>query len=156
MEITNLNSTKDLSDAIKHHAVYIQFEELIKELNTKNLPDRSVIFINKNIKEINSSLFTGKLLLKPIVKKQNKILKFLQKEHYIVSHHYYRNLWMVLGMSVFGVPLGILFGFGLENYGLLGIGLPIGLIIGMVVGVQMDKKAKRENRQLHYEIKNRI
>jgi hypothetical protein len=34
---------------------------------------------------------------------------------------------MVLGMSAFGIPMGVAFGLSMGNIGLLGIGLPIGM-----------------------------
>ncbi len=56
-------------------------------------------------------------------------------------------------MSVFGVPLGVVFGASFGNMGFIGIGLPIGMVIGMALGVSMDKKAFEEGRQLDLEIK---
>jgi len=57
-------------------------------------------------------------------------------------------LWMVLGMSVFGMPLGVAYGSVMGNMGLLGLGLPIGMCIGMAVGAMLDKKAKEKGNQL--------
>ena len=55
---------------------------------------------------------------------------------------------MVLGMSVFGLPIGLMFMTALDNAGLLALGLPIGLSIGIALGSGMDAKAKEEGRQL--------
>ena len=71
----------------------------------------------------------------------------------MVPKNYYRNMWLALGMSVFGLPIGVAFGASIGNMGLLGVGLPIGMAIGTLVGSQMDKKALKESRQLNIEIK---
>ena len=60
---------------------------------------------------------------------------------------------MVLGMSSFGLPMGVAFGLALGNIGLMGLGLPIGMGIGLAVGTNMDKKALAEGRQLAFEAK---
>ena len=76
-----------------------------------------------------------------------------EKELKIVPKNYYRNLWMVLGMSAFGLPLGVAFGLSLGNIGLLAIGLPIGMAIGTLVGSKLDKKALESGKQLDIELK---
>jgi len=60
---------------------------------------------------------------------------------------------MILGMSIFGVPAGIVMGLSMENMGMLGIGLPIGMAVGLAIGTSMDSKAAKEGRQLEFEIK---
>ena len=72
----------------------------------------------------------------------------------LVPKFYYRNLWMVLGMSAFGIPLGVAFSMSIKNMAFIGIGLPIGMAIGMIVGTNMDKKAFDEGRQLDVVLKN--
>jgi hypothetical protein len=71
----------------------------------------------------------------------------------LVPKDYYRSLWMTLGMSAFGIPMGVVFGISMGSMAYLGIGLPIGLVIGIAVGTAMDKKALEEGRQLDVEIK---
>jgi len=58
---------------------------------------------------------------------------------------------MALGMSIFGVPMGLIFGNSLDNMGFMAIGIPIGMVIGMGIGAGMDKKAEVKGRQLDYE-----
>lgn len=81
----------------------------------------------------------------------SKILKLLEKELKLVPKSHYRNQWMVLGMSAFGLPIGVAFGISIGNLGLLGLGLPIGMAIGIAVGTGMDEKARKEGRQLSCE-----
>lgn len=86
-------------------------------------------------------------------RQQTEILKFVEKELKIVPKNYYRNLWVALGMSAFGLPLGVAFGLSIGNMGLMALGLPIGMAIGVLVGSSMDKKALEQGRQLDIEIK---
>lgn len=71
----------------------------------------------------------------------------------LVPKNYYRNLWMILGMTTFGLPLGVAFGLSLGNIGLLALGLPIGMVIGLAVGSSLDKKASENGKQLDIELK---
>jgi hypothetical protein len=117
------------------------------------LPEVIVETINQDIDNLNSFSGSGDELRKLITKKQTGILKVLEKELKLVPKNHYRNLWMVLGMSVFGIPMGVAFGASLGNMAFLGIGLPIGMVIGIAMGTGMDKKAHNEGRQIDMEIK---
>ena len=141
------NSNIKIANSIK------QFNSLIKLLNDKNLTLNVIKKINDDITELNSSQVMGTALSHLIKKKQNKIIKLTEKELKIVPKNYYTNLWMVLGMSAFGLPLGVAFGLSLGNIGLLAIGLPIGMAIGTLVGSKLDKKALESGKQLDIELK---
>lgn len=164
MEIKHLKHREDSESNSKLTQFQNQFTELIEELNNKNLPDKTVEIINNHIEELNSSILSGSGFKRLLIKKQIQITKLLEKNHKLVPKNYYRNLWMILGMSAIGLPIGVAFGvaFGVSigNMGLLAIGLPIGLPIGMVIGLaigsDMDKKASKEGRQLNIELKNGI
>lgn len=142
-----IDQNKKLSDA------YAQFDTLLLELRNRHLPEEIITDINTGIDHINSVPDSEKELKKQLRKTQSSILRTLEKKLKVVVKNHYRNLWMVLGMSVFGVPLGTAFGVSLGNMGYLGIGLPIGMAIGLAVGSTMDKKALEEGRQLNLEIK---
>ncbi len=152
MNLLELHKKENLTENIKLCKVYIQLEELLKELNKKKLSPQVVEHINLEIKELNTSSLTDSRLLKFAKEKRTKIIRLLEKEHKIVPKNYYRNLWLVLGMSAFGLPLGVVFGLMTNNMGLLAIGLPIGMAIGIAVGTKMDNKAQEEGRQLQIEI----
>lgn len=77
-------------------------------------------------------------------KEKDSIVKLLEKELKIVLKGYYWNMWMVIGMSVFGVVMGIVFGVVLDNMVFFGLGILIGMSIGMVIGVGMDEKVVKE------------
>jgi hypothetical protein len=153
MKITELHPKPNLDKNIKLKPTYLQFEKLLIELQNKELPDGIVVSINKDIDTLNSFKGSGDELRKLITKKQTGILKVLEKELKLVPKNHYRNLWMVLGMSVFGIPMGVAFGASLGNMAFLGIGLPIGMVIGIAIGTGMDKKAHSEGRQIDMEIK---
>ena len=151
MEIIQLTKIDSSNPKIENSIV--QFKKLIEILNTKNLPENIVKKINSEISILNSSEIVGNSFLHLLKKKQNTIAKLIEKELKLVPKNYYRNLWLVLGMSVFGLPLGVAFGLSIGNLGLLGIGLPIGMVIGLLVGSLMDKKAFESGRQIDIELK---
>lgn len=151
MEIIQL--TKIDSSNPKVENSIIQFKRLVEILNTKNLPKNIIEKINYEISILNSSEIVGNSFLHLLKKKQNSITKLIEKELKLVPKNYYRNLWFVLGMTAFGLPLGVTFGLSIENIGLLGIGLPIGMVIGLLIGSLMDKKALESGKQLDIELK---
>ena len=153
MNYTELGERQNISNDIKMSKIYSQFRELLNELKKKELSQKIVAIINDSVRNINSSTLMGSQLRKLIKENQTSILKQTQKELKIVPQNYYRNLWMLSGFTVFGLPIGIIFGAIIGNMGLLVIGLPIGMAIGATIGLGMDKKAYKEGRQLNLEIK---
>jgi len=129
------------------------FQQLINELNKKDIPIEMAGSINQDIEEINKFAGSDKETLGLLKKKQESILKKLDKELRLVTVNYNRNLWLVLGMSAFGLLIGVALGLSLGNIGLLGIGLPIGMGIGVALGTHLYKKAKAEGKQLEVELK---
>lgn len=77
------------------------------------------------------------------------ITKIMLKEYKYVTPRYYTSLWMVLGMTIFGVPFGVIFGAALDNMAFLSIGMPIGMPIGMAIGAGKDKQAENEGKVLN-------
>lgn len=144
---TDINSNSNLKERVEH------FEILLNELRKKALPDALIQSINKAIEEIHTASSQEAQLKNVLRKKQSSIIKMLEKEMKLVPKFYYRNLWMVLGMSAFGIPLGVAFSMSIKNMAFIGIGLPIGMAIGMIVGTNMDKKAFAEGRQLDVVLK---
>lgn len=148
MKIKQLKYQGGSEDNLKLNQTKLQFEKLIEDLNTKNLSDETLVQINKDIEDLNSSVLTDDAFIKLLKEKQSKIIKLLREKHKIVSKNYYRNLWNLLGMSAFGLPIGLIYGIISDNMGMLAIGLPIGMLIGSIMGSSMDKKALKEGRQL--------
>jgi len=154
MTIIKLRGVKNLESDIRLIQLYSQFDILLSELRKKEVPDSIIQTINNEVEEINiSNSLTTNDLRKVIKKKQTAILRLIEKDLKLVPKNYYRTLWLALGMTVFGIPLGVLAGVFLGQPGLFAIGLPIGVAIGVTVGTAMDKTAAKENRQLNLEIK---
>ena len=152
MNIIGLKERQNISGNIKLSRIYDQLGELLKELKKKELPHKVIESINQDIEELNSTTLTGNELRRLVKQKQTKIIKLVEKKLKITPKNYYRNLWLVLGMSL-GSGIGAVFGISIGNIGLLGIGVPIGMVIGIAVGTAMDKKAFEEGRQLNIEVK---
>jgi len=153
MSIIDLKERTDIISDFKLNAYYLQFNKLLSELRKKELSPATVNFINDHVAIVNASAFIGNDLIKLVKKEQTLILKQVEKAHKIAPKNYYRNLWMLLGFTAFGLPIGVSFGLSIGNIGLMGVGLPIGMAIGAAVGASMDKKALNEGRQLDIEIK---
>ena len=137
----------------KLNELYLQFKKLIIELDRRNLPDELIDSINVHIDNINSIPGSDVEFRKQIKKAFRAIVKQLEKQLKLVPRNYYRNTWMAVGMVVYGLSIGIVFGVSLGNMGFIGIGLPIGMAIGLAIGSGMDKKALKEGRQLDVEMR---
>jgi hypothetical protein len=144
---------QNISENLNASNAYQQLGKLLNALEVKELPTETVDLINNEIEELNSISEIDKYFVKAIKKKENNVIKLIEKKHKIVPRNYYRKLWMILGMSAFGIPMGLVFGLSIGNFGMLGIGLPIGMAIGVGVGSSMDKKAFNQGRQLDFEVK---
>jgi len=153
MNIIELKERQNFSADTKTNRIYIQLGELLNQLSKRNLPENIIESVNQDIEVVNAASLIGNDFRKLVKQKQNKIIKLLEKDLKVVPKNYYRNMWLALGMSVFGLPIGVAFGASIGNMGLLGVGLPIGMAIGALVGSKMDKKALEEGRQLNIEIK---
>ena len=127
--------------------------KVLNRLEIKELSADTVELINQEIEQLNIITDDDKNLTRKIKAKENSIVKLVESKHKIVPKNYYKKLWMVLGMSAFGIPIGVAFGLSIGNLGMLGIGLPIGMGIGVAVGTSMDNRAFKEGRQLDFEVK---
>ncbi len=153
MILTQLNRPDAATD-VKLNNIYIQFNEVLKALGKRELPDTISDLINLEVAEINTTPLTGNDLRKLIKVKQTNILKLVEKQLKLVPKSHYLPIWTALGMAAFGLPLGLVFASAIDNMGLMSVGLPIGLAIGVGVGSMMDKKAAEEGRQLDVVIKH--
>lgn len=142
----NQNTSTKVQEAI------VQLQSLIDILREKKLDSESRLKINAEIEEINNSSLVESPLIRFIKKKQNSIIRLVERESKLVPINYYRNLWIPLGLSM-GISIGVAIGLSVGNLGLMAVGLPIGIGIGSALGVSMDKKAEKEGRQLPIEIK---
>ena len=131
---------------------YTLLEQLVQELQYRELPPEVVVEINAEIARLNAVLDQHSKLFYYVKLVRKKVLKTVYKDLEIVPKNYYRNLWLALGMFVFGLPLGIIFSTFLDNISAFSMGLPIGLAIGIAIGASMDKRALENNKQLDLEI----
>jgi hypothetical protein len=148
MEIKKLLKRPKTEQYPKTLKLFHKFEQLIEELRNKNLKDDTINHINSTIEDLNNSLAKQKKYHSDLQNGYNEVLKYIRKEEKIVPKNYYRNLWLAIGMSSFGIPIGLVFGLSFGNMAFLGVGLPIGMVIGIAVGTNMDNKALKENKQL--------
>lgn len=153
MEIKALQIKSEFSQEKKLTEKMLSFQQLITELNKKDIPVDMATSFNRDIEEMNQFAGTVKATMKLLGKKQDQIVTRLEKELKLVTINHYRDQWLALGTSAFGLPIGVAFGLSMGNLGLLGIGLPIGLGIGVLVGARMDKKAKAAGRLLDVALK---
>ena len=152
-EIKEIDKKSDIGKDKKLLSKFNDFEKLINELKKRKVPSDIVNSVNRDIDNINSFTGSNKDLLKQLKKAQSGIIKLAEKELKLVTKNHYRNMWLAMGMSAFGIPFGVVFGISLGNMAFLGIGIPIGMAIGIGIGTAMDKKAFEEGRQLDLEIK---
>jgi hypothetical protein len=131
-------------------AAYDRFTEVLRAIESLDLNEETIEEVNKNIKLVNE-VEDYKKLKAQLQKKRYNIVQILEKKEKLVTKNHYRNLWMALGMTIFGLPIGLAIAGAVGNIGLFAIGLPIGMPIGIAVGSQKDKKAADEGRQLAIE-----
>jgi hypothetical protein len=151
MKILTLSPHTSCGTNPKLSKQFNSLQSLLEAIGKKEVPEVQLQKINEIIGGINVFSGTDQELIKAIKAGQSIFIKLLEKELKIVPQNHYQMQWMVLGMSVFGLLLGVAFGAAMGNMGLLGIGLPIGMAIGIAVGKGMDTKAKNEGRQLDWK-----
>lgn len=122
----------------------LKMQNLIEALNKKEIPEEVASIINEDIRTLNTFSGIDKEVRKTLRRTHSKILKLLEKELKWVPKNHYRNTWLAIGLAAFGIPLGAAF----SN---IGLGMPLGMIFGMVVGSFMDKKARKEGKQIDIE-----
>jgi hypothetical protein len=153
MKINKLDRIHGIEENERLVKAFNQLDKVLTELREKQVPDEVISSINNAVDETNNFKGSEKELKKQIRKAQSGIIKLIEKKLKMVPKNHYRNLWLVLGMSAFGLPIGVALGASQGNNGMLGAGLPIGMVIGIAVGTGLDRKAFKEGRQLDLEIK---
>lgn len=153
MNITSLNQRNSIVNNLKEKNNYDQLQQLLTAVAEKDIPASVIEKINEVIDSLNTIEEGNPTFQKMVKKAESSILKLLDKQLKLVPINHYKKLWMVLGMSAFGMPLGVAFGISMGNLGLLGIGLPIGMGIGIFLGISQDKKAFLQGKQLAFEPK---
>lgn len=151
--MTTLINRQFPSENSRPARLYKQFGELLIAIREKMLPDDTILLIDQEVVQLNSIDDDQPHLIKALKIGQQRILRLLADKHKIFPMQHFRNQWMILGMSSFGIPLGVAVGLMIKNLSLLGAGIPIGMVIGMSVGKKLDQKTLYEGRQLNIELK---
>ena len=130
------------------NTAYQQMVKLIAALEKREVPDNVQDEILVKVANLNAFTGTEKEYARELEKAYNYVLRVLLEKLNWVPKDYYRNQWMALGLSVFGLPLGVALGAALDNMAFMAAFLPVGMVIGMAVGSGLDKKAAEEGRVL--------
>ena len=152
--LSNMESFKLVREDIEKKSGQSDDPRLRKWLDSTNkiladLDDREI-----KPKSFNDLLKRLKLVLSGPTKYQqirtfySDLTRKLAKEYDLVTPKYYQTQWMMLGMTLFGLPMGLAMGAALDNMAFMGIGLPVGMPIGLAIGMEKDKKALAEGRVL--------
>ncbi len=129
--------------------VFKQLEDLIKELEERKIPADVESQLNFHIDGLNQFKGNAYEVNKCLKSTRDTIIKILTKELNLVPANYYMLIWIPIGMSAFGLSIGVAIGMVLDNLALMGAFLPIGMVLGMAIGKGLDAKAQKEGRQLN-------
>lgn len=151
MTLTPLTPRPSADENPKVAKATLNYQSLLDTIAKTTIPVDLSERINQMTDGLNGFIGPDPEWIKAAKASQSVILKTLEKELKIVSKTHYQNQWMMLGMTAFGLPMGVAFGAALGNMAFLGIGLPIGMALGIAVGTSMDTKAKNEGRQLEWK-----
>lgn len=131
---------------------FTEFKKLIIAIKKKEIPEEIINEINNEIKLINSFDGDEAALLKQYKSSLAGIISALESKLSIVPKGYYRNKWMAIGIALFGVVLGTVFGVVMNNMAFIALGIPLGVGLGLAIGRRKDKKAFDQGNQLDIEI----
>lgn len=148
--------TPEIQNPISNTKLQVKIDQitlLYTELNKRELTDEVYETINSIGKSLEAPETNVNKMIRKINQAQLKICQLVEKKFKIVPIKYYQTLWTSLGLSVFGVACGVVFGVIVNNMAFLAVGLPIGMVIGSIYGKGKDKKAFDEGRQLNIEWK---
>lgn len=151
MDIFKLNRKPEPHDTRKLVKAITMYQKLLDELDQHKLPDDMIEMINSETEAIESSNRIENHLASDIRRVLRRIVRTLVKRFKLVPKNYYRNIWTGIGMSAFGIPIGVSYGLAVDNMAFIGIGIGMGLAIGMAIGAGMDRKALKEGRQLNID-----
>ncbi len=150
MTYTSIQRKAGAANNFQIQAAYNSYENLIKALEEKTLPNHIQKTVENEISEVNGFEGSNEALLIFIRESQVTLLTVVKESLGFVAKHHYRNYWMPLGMTVMGVPFGLLFGVLFGNMAFIGMGLAIGIPLGMAMGIHLDNKAAQEGKQLNF------
>ena len=89
---------------------YQKMAKLITALGKKEVPEAIVDEINIKIANLNAASRDEKEYARELDRAYQSTLKLVQEKLNWVPRDFYRDQWMALGLSVFGLPLGVVTG----------------------------------------------
>ena len=143
-----LNIAADFFKSLKAEAnkkseikIYERFIGLISDLENRDIADEELQGIEKKLDllELKSN---PENRTKYFRKRLGEFKKYLRDKLSLISEGYYTAIGISLGVA-FGAAFGSI--FEIDNGG---NGVAFGIIIGLIIGVNMDAKAKKQNRVL--------
>ena len=135
-----IDKLKEKSLDQKHLTFYKQLNELIHLFEQLREREIAIDKLGEPIVRLNLFLEKETLRYTQLRTVRTNIYDVLRKEFGVLPPGHYQSQWGLLGMIVFGLPLGIT----LNNNVFFILGLPIGLAIGLA----KDKKATSEGKML--------
>ena len=125
-----------------------QFEQLIQEIQRMELPPEVIVELNTELEKLELQLVFQKKFYEQIKTSKAVLLNILFKEVGVVPINHYRDLWIALGLSGIGLPLGIFLSFFMDNSSAIALGIALGCSMGIVIGSNLDNQAEAEGRQM--------
>ena len=113
--ITKPQISLDRNQDKKLSAAFLKLDALVDALNSRPIPGSLSEEINSRIRAVNSLQGSSQTVIKELNSTYAAILKLIEKELQLVTRHHYRTLWMVVGMSAFGLPIGLVVSMLVNN-----------------------------------------
>ena len=126
---------------------YRRLHKVLAIAETKPLSESTISKINEKVQELNASTKINGALYRLVNLTENEIITILEQDIDIVPVGHYSKKWTAVGITLYGIPFGIILGLLTHNMGLFAIGLPIGLGIGALIGRSKDAQAAAQGRQ---------
>tara|TARA_R100001369_G_scaffold22674_3_gene41357 strand:+ start:23973 stop:24431 length:459 start_codon:yes stop_codon:yes gene_type:complete len=125
-----------------------KFDSFLEELRRMELPPEVIVSLNNQLEKLHSFSGSEKQFFKKLKITKAVLLKILYKEVHVVPKNHYRNLWIALGLSAIGIPVGILLSLYLDNSIYIALGIALGSTMGVLIGNYLDNQAEEEGRQI--------
>jgi hypothetical protein len=110
MEIKDLTIKGEYKGDEKLEKRISNFQSYIDLLNSRDLDNDIIDAINSSIDELNNFEGSKRKFKLRLMKVRSQVVRHVEKQAKLVPQNYYRKLWLALGMSVFGMPIGVVFG----------------------------------------------
>ncbi len=133
----------DPIDAAIHKKYSLRGRETLNQLTEileeRSLNPESIEFVNQQITRLNGLQQERQAYYLQLQKTNYPLLRHLEKHYGWVPKGHNTTRWLTVGMSIFGIPIGVSIGLLADNMALLGIGFGLGMLVGLLVGYQKDQ-----------------